>query len=211
MHAKPDGGSLRYPAARILIFAKAPVAGQVKTRLIPALGADGAAALAGALLESLVDRLAMARLAGLELWCAPDCGHPLFRRLADSVGVTLHPQQGKDLGERLSAGAADALTRADAVLLVGADIPELDAAYCDNALAALKGADCVIGPAQDGGYVLLGLKSPAPVLFRDMPWGEASVGAITCQRIERLGWRWETLPMLWDLDRPEDLLRYRRR
>ncbi len=187
------------------------MAGQVKTRLIPVLGADGAAALARELLERLVDRLAMARLAALELWCAPDCGHPLFRRLADSAGVTLHPQQGVDLGERLSAGAVDALTRADAVLLVGADIPELDAAYCARALTALERADCVMGPAQDGGYVLLGLKTPAPALFRDIPWGEASVGVITRQRIECLGWRCEMLPMLWDLDRPEDLLRSRRR
>lgn len=208
--ADPRCGWLRDRRARILIFAKAPIPGQVKTRLIPTLGAAGAAELASELLDGLVRRLARARLAPLELWCAPDRAHPLFRRLAASAGVELHIQRGEDLGERLESAAADALTRADAVLLVGADIPELDDAYCARALASLESAETVIGPAEDGGYVLLGLKGPAPALFRHMPWGSDRVGRITRQRIERLGWRCSVLPALWDLDRPADLLRYRR-
>jgi rSAM/selenodomain-associated transferase 1 len=201
---------MRYPNARILIFAKAPIPGRVKTRLIPTLGAAGAAELASELLDGLVRRLAWARLAPLELWCAPDRDHPLFRGLAESAGVELNIQRGKDLGERLDAAAADALSRADAVLLLGADIPELDDAYCARALAALECVETAIGPAEDGGYVLLGLKSPAPALFRRMPWGSDRVGRITRRRIARLGRRCHRLPTLWDLDRPEDLLRYRR-
>lgn len=206
----PCSGAMRYPSARILIFAKAPVPGQVKTRVIPALGAAGAADLASELLDGLVRRIARARLAPLELWCAPDRAHPLFHRLAASAGVELHVQRGGDLGERLGSAAADALTRANAVLLVGADIPELDDAYCARALGSLESVETVIGPAEDGGYVLLGLKAPAPALFRHMPWGSDRVGRITRQRIERLGWRCSVLPALWDLDRPTDLLRYRR-
>ncbi|EGV18768.1 TIGR04282 family arsenosugar biosynthesis glycosyltransferase [Thiocapsa marina] len=201
---------MRYPNARILIFAKAPIPGQVKTRLIPALGPTGAAQLACDLLERLVRRLSGAHLAPVELWCSPDPGHPLFRDLAESEGVALRTQQGEDLGERLSAAAEDALGRADAVLLVGADVPGLDADYCASALATLAESDAVLGPAEDGGYVLLGLKAPAPTLFEDMPWGGDRVAAITRRRMASLGLRWRELASLWDLDRPEDLLRYRR-
>jgi uncharacterized protein len=208
--SRPDPGSLIYPNARILIFAKAPIPGHVKTRLIPTLGPAGAAELACDLLVRLVGRLSDARLAPLELWCSPDPEYPLFRDLAESAGVALRAQQGEDLGERLSAAAEDALGRADAVLLVGADIPELDAAYCASALAALADSDAVLGPAEDGGYVLLGLKAPAPGLFGDMPWGGDRGAAITQRRIASLGWRCAELPTLWDLDRPEDLLRFRR-
>jgi uncharacterized protein len=200
---------VRYPDARILIFAKAPIPGQVKTRLIPVLGPAGAAELACALLERLVRRLAHARLAPLELWCSPDTEHPLFRALAESADVALRTQQGEDLGERLSTAAEDALGRAGTVLLVGADIPELDADYCASAFAVLEDSDAVLGPAEDGGYVLLGLKAPAPILFGDMPWGGDRVAAITRRRIASLGWRCTELATLWDLDRPEDLMRYR--
>lgn len=206
----PDSGSVLHPNARILIFAKAPIPGQVKTRLIPALGSAGAAELACDLLDRLVRRLSGARLAPVELWCSPDPEHPIFLDLAESAGVALRTQRGEDLGERLSAAAEDALGRADAVLLVGADIPELDADYCASALEALADSDAVLGPAEDGGYVLLGMKAPAPSLFKDMPWGGDRVAAITRRRIASLGWRCAELPTLWDLDRPEDLLRYRR-
>ncbi|RKT46919.1 hypothetical protein BDD21_4461 [Thiocapsa rosea] len=200
---------MRYPNARILIFAKAPIPGLVKTRLIPTLGPAGAAELACDLLERLVRRLSDARLAPVELWCSPDPEHSLFRALAESVGVALRTQRGDDLGERLSRAAEDALGRAETVLLVGADIPELDAAYCASALAALAESDAVLGPAEDGGYVLLGLNASAPELFTDMPWGGERVAAITRRRIASLGWRCPELPVLWDLDRPEDLMRYR--
>jgi uncharacterized protein len=203
-------GPLLYPDARVLIFAKAPIPGQVKTRLIPALGASGAAELATELLERLVRRLATVRLAPVELWCSPDPDHSQFRGLADAWGVSLHTQHGADLGERLENAADDALRRAKAVLLVGADIPELDAAYCARALGALERAESVLGRAEDGGYVLLGLKARAPSIFRGMPWGGDRVGAMTKRRIEQLGWRCEELETLWDLDRPDDLARYRR-
>lgn len=198
---------MRHPDARLLIFAKSPVPGQVKTRLIPALGAQGTAALAERLLERTLTELAGAALAPLELWCAPDCHHPTITRLCARLDVVCHAQCAGDLGARLQAAAADALCRATRVLLVGADIPALDAAYCATALDALDSHEAVLGPAEDGGYVLLGIKRAAPDLFRDMPWGDDRVGAITQARIEALGWRCAILPTLWDLDRPEDLAR----
>lgn len=199
---------MRHPAARILIFAKAPAAGRVKTRLIPALGPQGAAELHARLLGEVVARLSAARIAPIELWCDPDPAAVPFARLARAYGLTCHRQQGADLGERMRRAAAEALGRGAPVLLVGTDCPPLDGAYVASALAAMAGQDAVLGPAEDGGYVLLGLRRAAPELFADLPWGTEQVAAITRERMQGLGWRWAEQPALWDLDRPADLPRY---
>ncbi len=202
----------RFPDARILVFAKAPVPGAVKTRLIPALGAEGAAALHQELLEHTLARLVPAQIAPLELWCAPDAGHPLFTELAQRFGVSLCVQCGADLGARLLHAAADALTRAQAVVLIGCDCPALGPDYLSGALAALReepALDALLGPAADGGYVLLALREAAPLLFTDMPWGGDGVADETRARLRRLGWRWRESGRLADLDRLEDLARYR--
>lgn len=199
---------MRFPDARILIMAKAPVPGEVKTRLIPALGPDRAAGLHRRLLGETVARLTAAALAPVELWCAPDATDAAFCGLAATHGCSLHCQTGADLGERMRGGAAEALTRASRVVLVGSDCPLLDAGYVRAALAALDGRDAVLGPAEDGGYVLLGLRRAAADLFDDVPWGGERVAAVTRERMRRLRWDWAELPSLRDLDRPEDLPRY---
>jgi rSAM/selenodomain-associated transferase 1 len=198
---------LRFPAARILIFAKAPEPGQVKTRLIPALGAQGAADLQARLLRDTVARLAATRLASIELWCAPGCRWEPFPELADRYGLGIHGQRGADLGETMLHAATHALRRGDKVVLVGTDCPSLDGAYLEQALMALQEHDAVIGPAEDGGYVLLGLKRTAEALFRDISWGTDRVTELTRNHMAALAWRWAELPILWDLDRPEDLER----
>ncbi len=208
------GDGHRFPQARILVFAKAPVPGACKTRLIPALGAAGAAALHAELLEATLQRLATADLAPLQLWCAPDAGAAPFPGLAERFGVALHTQRGAGLGERLLHAATEALTRAQAVVLVGCDCPSLGPAQVTATLRALLHAprrDAVLGPADDGGYVLLGLRRAAPELFTAMPWGGDGVAAMTRARMAGLGWRWLELGSLPDLDRPEDLDRYRPR
>jgi rSAM/selenodomain-associated transferase 1 len=199
---------VKFSSARILIFAKAPVPGQVKTRLIPTLTPRMAAKLHGRLVRETVARLAGAGLAPIELWCSPDTLHPLFLELARTYGLSLHRQEGADLGERMSEAFANALTRGGEVVLLGTDCPSLDGAYVSAALAALEGSDAVLGPAEDGGYVLLGLKRSAPEIFLNMPWGTARVAALTRERLASLGWKWAELPALWDLDRPQDLERY---
>jgi len=204
----------RFPDARILVFAKAPVPGAVKTRLIPELGAEGAAALHRELLETTLARLAPARIAPIELWCSPDAGHPVLAALGQRYGVTLKIQRGADLGERLLHAARDALARAGAAVLIGCDCPALGPDYLAEALSALHdgaSTDAVLGPADDGGYVLLALGEAAPSLFTDMPWGGDMVAKMTRERMTRLGWRWRELASLPDLDRPEDLARYRGR
>lgn len=197
-----------FPDARVLIFAKAPEPGRVKTRLHPALGPRVAADLQARLLSDTVDRLANPGLAPVELWCSPGPDRDPFPELAHRYGLGLHRQRGEDLGARMLYAAADALSRGNAVILVGTDCPLLDGTYLRRALAALDDRGAVLGPAEDGGYVLLGLRRAVPALFSNFPWGTDRVAAITRDRMEALGWDWEELPILWDLDRPEDLRRY---
>ncbi|MEY6432745.1 TIGR04282 family arsenosugar biosynthesis glycosyltransferase [Thioalkalicoccus limnaeus] len=194
--------------ARILIFAKAPIPGQVKTRLIPAVGAAAAAALHGRMLRDLLARIGPQPPAPIELWCAPDDEHPLFVDLAAKYGLMRHRQRGRDLGERMYRAAQTSMGETRFAILIGADCPGLDRSYLQRSLIALAdGADAVLGPAEDGGYVLLGLRRLAMRLFEDMPWGTDEVAAITRTRMADLGWRWTELATLWDLDRPEDLAR----
>ena len=156
----------------ILIFAKAPVAGEVKTRLIPALGADGARQLYQQLLERLLGMVCRELSCAVELWCTPDSTHPLFQRFASLPGVTLHRQQGEDLGERMAFACEEALRRQQRVILIGVDAPALTPQQLTDTFGRLaSGDDAVLGPAEDGGYVLLGLKRSAECLFHGLPWG----------------------------------------
>jgi rSAM/selenodomain-associated transferase 1 len=197
-----------HPQAAILIFAKAPVAGRVKTRLIPVLGEEGALLLYRGLLRHQLERLSNAGLASLQLWCSPDTTHPEFQALSENLGISLHTQQGEDLGERMALAATDALHSHRSVLLLGIDSPGLALTGIAQALDWLAGGvNAVLGPAEDGGYVLLGLKQTADCLFRDIPWGGDRVASMTRQCLEGLGWRWRELPASWDLDLPQDLAR----
>lgn len=210
--AVPGASQVRWPRARLLVFAKAPVPGACKTRLIPALGEQGAAAFAERLLRDTLTRLSAARLAPLELRCAPDCTHPVFTALAARLPIRLAAQRGGDLGERMGDAVAETLGEAEMAVLLGTDCPRLDARYLARALAALSGQDAVLGPASDGGYVLLGLRRSSrcgpperDALFRAMPWGSERVAARTRERLRLHGLRWAELPALTDIDRPEDL------
>jgi hypothetical protein len=201
---------VQYPNSRILIFAKAPRPGYVKTRLIPAIGAEAAATLYSELLEATVAMASRARLAPVDCWCAPDVGHPIFQQLSKEYGIGLHSQTGQDLGERMQRAAAQTLQNAESVILIGGDCPVLSATHLQQSLAWLgHAADAVLGPAEDGGYVLFGLAQIAPSLFQRMPWGGDKVLSLTRQRLRALDWQWREHTPLWDLDRPEDLARYR--
>ncbi len=145
----------------------------------------------------------------MELWVAPDASHPLFDDLERRYGLSIHVQCGRDLGERMATACAEALERAERVVLVGSDCPLLTPAMIVRALVELGWADAVLGPAEDGGYVLLALKRAEPALFERIPWSTERVAGLTRERMRVLDWRWHELPELWDLDRPEDLLRLR--
>jgi rSAM/selenodomain-associated transferase 1 len=192
----------------VLIFARAPVAGNVKTRLIPLLGDHGAAAL----YRSLVERaLSVARGSGVgpvELWCTPTTDDDFFLSCSDRFDVALHPQGDGDLGARMLNAFEDALTRSRHVLLTGSDCPSLTPADLRAAARALReGRDAAFGPAEDGGYVLVGLSQAMPALFDAMTWGTSTVMEETRQRLRNLGWHWHELPKHWDVDRPQDYQR----
>ncbi len=189
------------------MFARAPVPGAVKTRLIPALGATGAAALYAQLLERTLTTTCTAAVAPVDLWCAPDSGDPAFATAKVRWGVILHDQTQGDLGERMHQALGAALKGGQRAVLVGCDCPALSAADLDAAFAALDDHDVVLGPAEDGGYALIGVRRLSPVLFEGIEWGGDRVLRQTRSRLVALGWRWHELPMLWDVDRPEDLTR----
>jgi rSAM/selenodomain-associated transferase 1 len=190
-----------------MVFARAPVPGEAKTRLIPALGKAGAAALHRRLVTHSLRAATDARLGPVELWCAPDAGDPFFRECGRRFGVSLRSQGQGDLGARMQGAFEVALAGASRAIVVGSDIPALSAHYLRDAGRALAGDDVVIGPAEDGGYVLIGLARCDPELFREIPWGGPEVLAETRRRIAALSWRLSELPVLWDVDRPEDLER----
>jgi rSAM/selenodomain-associated transferase 1 len=178
---------------RIVIFAKQPVPGKVKTRLIPALGEDGAARLAAKMLDRTIEE-ALATGLQVEL-----CGDP------DPAGWYRGPAavsaQGEgDLGARLARAA-----RHPPVLLIGSDCPELDRDRLTAAAEALAAHDAILHPATDGGYVLLGLARFDPSIFADIPWSSSAVCAETLARLDALGWRVEVRGTLSDVDEPADL------
>jgi len=193
--------------AELIVFAKAPQAGQAKTRLIPALGAAGAAALAGRLLEAAVAEALAAGFDAVELCAAPDASDPAFVRLAAQHPALQWGRQGDgDLGARMHRALGRRLAASRRVLLVGTDAPGLDRAALRAAAAALQAHDAVFVPALDGGYALVGLSRPVPSLFAAMPWSTAGVMAETRRRASAAGLRWAELPAVADIDEPADLV-----
>jgi|AP12_2_1047962.scaffolds.fasta_scaffold24952_2 uncharacterized protein len=201
----------QYPESRILVFAKAPRPGEVKTRLAETIGAEAAAQACSDWLEELVARLDAAQLAPLQLWVSPDTEHPLFQHLAKTSGIELHTQPGGDLGQRMHQVMLHTLAWHDSAVLIGSDCPVMSAGYVRRALAALEsGIDTVLGPAEDGGYVLLGMRSATGALFTHMPWSTPHVLRITRQRLVDLRRGWAELETLWDVDTHIDYARWLR-
>ncbi|MGE0673192.1 MAG: TIGR04282 family arsenosugar biosynthesis glycosyltransferase [Methylibium sp.] len=192
---------------QVAVLAKAPIPGLAKTRLIPALGAQGAAQLQRRLARQAVRTALDAGLGPVTLWCAPDARHRLFRTLHKALGVACLVQASGDLGERMHT-AFRLHAASGPVLLIGTDCPPLTPQHLrDAAQALVRGHEAVFLPAEDGGYVLVGLRSPQPALFRGMRWSTPSVMADTRQRARDAGVAWCELETLWDLDVPTDLER----
>jgi rSAM/selenodomain-associated transferase 1 len=192
------------PATRIVIFAKAPVPGAAKTRLIPALGAEGAARLAAEMLAQTLAAAVAADVGEPELCATPRPGSPEWEPFRPT-NMRMTDQGTGDLGERLARAAERVLSAHERVLLIGSDCPELDADRLRTAAAHLETHDAVIHPARDGGYALLGLKRFDPLLFSDIAWSTGSVAATTIARIRALGWSLHIGETLRDVDEPEDL------
>ena len=195
--------------ALTIVFAKAPRAGAVKTRLIPLLGAEGAAALHRQFVHRTLITATDAGLGPVELHAAPGVNEPFLQDSARRFGIALAPQRGDNLGTRLCNAFDDGLARHSRVIIIGTDCPVLNAQHLHDAQAALAaGNDAVLIPAEDGGYALIGLTRCDNRLFEGIAWGSDTVLAATRDRLKALQWHWHELETLWDIDRPEDYRRW---
>ena len=202
----PEGREQGRKPVAIAILAKAPIPGLSKTRLMPYLGAEGAAALQGWLLQRTVATALAADVGPVSLWCTPDTGHPEFARCARQGPITLRQQPEGDLGERMHLAIAESPSTAG-TLVIGTDCPMLDVAHLQAAASALAEHDAVLTPAEDGGYVLIGMREASSLAFADIAWSTEQVLIQTRQRLAGLGWRWAEFEPFWDVDRREDFER----
>ena len=204
--------SHQYPDTVIQVFCKAPLAGQVKTRLMTVLSAEQAMQVHIELTERLLKLLHDAALCPVQLWCSPSTEFDFFQQQVTKYRLSLHQQAAGGLGQRMFQALNASLQDFKQVLLVGCDCPSLTTDDFKQAITALKqGADVVLAPAEDGGYVLIGVKqAQAEVLSDvDMPWGTSQVLAITRQRLEQQQLKVHEIRQQWDVDTPDDLMRYR--
>ncbi|MDG2087599.1 MAG: TIGR04282 family arsenosugar biosynthesis glycosyltransferase [Arenicellaceae bacterium] len=190
----------------IQIFAKAPIPGKVKTRMQPELDDEQCAELAKRLLHHSCQLAKEYRNGEIQLWCSPDTGHPYFFALAEKFPLTLFAQRGEHLGQRMINAMNNALDSGFQPLLIGADCPFFDNQYLDNAFKQLEQHDVVLGPATDGGYVLIGSNQILPKdILDEIAWGTANAMQQTIEQVSQRGLKCGLLEPLADIDRVQDL------
>lgn len=189
----------------IIQFAKLPVAGRVKTRMLGSLSPVEACELHSDLMLWTCRTLMQSNVADVELWVSGGSEHTTIRA-CQKLGVTaVRHQCGNDLGERMFHAISDGLLRYNKLVLVGSDCPSIDECYLESALSALDVESLVLGPAEDGGYVLIGATRIEASLFQGVSWGTGVVLEQTRKRLAKSGRRWSELNTLPDIDRPADL------
>lgn len=195
----------------VLVFSKAPVPGTVKTRLIPRISETDAAVIYKELVERTLNTVTAVDYLGLQLWCTPVDDHPFFLACQEKYELDLCLQSGGNIGDRMQAAVKETLWGDNSVLVIGCDCPELQAEDISTARDKLHtGSDVVLGPSEDGGYYLIGMKELHPELFRGIHWGESTVLEETRYRLAQSGLSCYELPLRWDLDDADDLDRYLR-
>lgn len=193
----------------LIIFAKAPVPGHVKTRLESHLSKEECASLHESFITDTV-RLSM-EVAGADIFlaCHPDAGHPFFQDISADYGVRLTVQKGDDLGERMDNAIKDLLAMGyKKVVIIGSDSPDLPPEYVKVGFERLDSSDMVLGPSMDGGYYLIGGRKGLPV-FSGIPWSSSEVFEMTLERAGKNGITFSVLKEWYDIDTWEDLQRFR--
>lgn len=189
----------------IIIFAREPVPGQVKTRLIPALGETGATLLYKRLLDSIMNTITASGLAAINLCITPESSMNYFAEMCAKNNFELSVQTGNDLGVRMYNALAKALERYAKAVLIGTDCPFLTAADLQQAIIALNNNDLVFSPAKDGGYVLVGASRAIKLPFQQIDWGTEQVMSQTRRNLLQHNISWQELPEHYDIDTPDDL------
>jgi len=198
---------MKHKARELVVFSRYPQPGTTKTRLIPALGPEGAAELQRRMTLNLLRQIRqLRRSVALHVQVRYEGGNARLMRYCFGEGLNYLPQGEGDLGERMSRALRQSFERGSArTVIVGTDCPDVSAAVLEEAFEMLALRDLVLGPARDGGYYLIGLDQPAPDLFKEIPWGTDEVLARTHQKARVLGLSVGFLELLQDIDRPEDL------
>ncbi len=191
----------------VIVFAKAPVPGEAKTRLIPAIGAEQAALMHAALTERAIATAQNSSADDVELCCTPNSGEAFFQYCAEDFAVSLTEQGDGDLGQRMLRALNSALAYIEKVIIIGADCPALTAKHIQSAAKALSKAEIVLMPAEDGGYVLIGATRTHMKMFDGIHWGTSTVLAEQHRNLIACGLTLIETETLWDVDRPEDLVR----
>lgn len=197
--------SYRYPDTVLLIFAKAPVPGRVKTRLIPFLGKEGACELYTHMATDIISRLSASFLCPVHLYCQPDPSHIFFREHARRQYIEVGSQTGSDPGARMHNAIAHGLKKYQKAIVIGTDCPDYSAEYVEEAIKQLDVIDVVVGPAYDGGFVLIGMKKVYASIFHKVEWGGKNVLQTTRRNIATQKLTSNLLPPLHDVDTVEDL------
>ncbi len=189
----------------LILFARQPVAGQVKTRLQPGYSPERAAEVATFMIRATVELAVSAWPGDVSLYASPDPDHPLFHELAREFHVRLAAQTGGDLGARMLNALREGIERNDCAAVMGCDVPQCGWDVLDLANDWLARGRNVLGPTEDGGYYFIGLQDARPELFTDMPWGGNQVLETTLARAGKLGMDFDLLKRLRDIDTADDL------
>lgn len=193
---------------KLLIFTKSPILGEVKTRLQPEYSQEQSLKVHTRLLLNTLELSNKLNELDIELCCAPDRTSSFFLECEKNYPISLSNQEGEGLGERMAFSMSVALQTYEKVIVIGTDCPDINESYLRDAFDALNELDVVIGPADDGGYILLGLKKFSMELFTGIPWSTDKVYFQTKNILENLSLSYKELGIMHDLDRPEDLLRH---
>ena len=200
---------MMYPDTVILLFAKAPVAGKVNTRLIADIGVQAATTLQRDLIDQRLSMLTQANLCAVSLMCSPDVQDDYFVHCKALYPISLLAQSGADLGVRMLNAIRPALQQYKYCIVIGTDAPALDEVLIRQAIERLKKEpEVVFVPAEDGGYVLVGLQQPYEFLFQGISWGSAKVMQQSRSKLIKNGISFDELATCWDIDRFEDYQRY---
>lgn len=200
-----------YDDTVILLFAKAPVEGEVNTRLIPDIGVQAATRLQYDLVHQRLSMLTNADLCKVHLLCAPGAKHEFFLQCGKQYPVILLTQSAGDIGKRMFNAVSAALQQYKYCIVIGSDAPALDAAKIKQAIEELRaGINVVFVPAEDGGYVLIGLQHAYDFLFHGINWGTSEVMQQSANKLKNCNVSYLELAGSWDIDRLEDYQRYLR-